>query len=231
MTLDDESVKTEVHGLLRDGLDEVATASDVRRVADDGQLGQTTTQLDGQMPLGDIAVDGFVGTRETAMNCSDATDASAIDTFDGANPKLDVRIDRILDQHGHILACQSIGKFLHSKGIGSGACSDPQHIDTKGKGGIDVSLGGHFNTNEQSSLSLKFLKPGQTNHTHALEASWLGARLPDACTEEFDALLGKRATCGQYLFFTFGATGAGNDERTLDVELRQQRRECHFHNV
>ena len=94
-----------------------------------------------------------------------------------------------------------------------------------------MRLGSHFDTSEQSRLGLEFLEPRQTDDAYALEASWLGAGFPDTGTEEFDALSGESVASGQNLFFTFGATRACDDERTFNVELRQQRRECHFHNV
>ena len=56
VALHDESVETEVHGLLAKRSHEFATSTDVRRVADDGQFGYATMQFDRYLPHRHVAV-------------------------------------------------------------------------------------------------------------------------------------------------------------------------------
>ena len=56
MTLNNQSVETQVHSLLAQWSYQLATTSNVTWVADDRQLGDTTTQLDRNLPHGSITV-------------------------------------------------------------------------------------------------------------------------------------------------------------------------------
>ena len=56
VALNDKSVETEVHSLLAKRCYEFATTSNVRRVADDGQIGYATMQFDRNLPHRHVAV-------------------------------------------------------------------------------------------------------------------------------------------------------------------------------
>ena len=56
VALNDKSVETEVHSLLAKRCHEFATTSNVRRVADDGQIGYATMQFDRNLPHRHVAV-------------------------------------------------------------------------------------------------------------------------------------------------------------------------------
>ena len=82
----------------------------------------------------------------------------------GADPKLKVRVDRILDQHGDVDACvgKRIGDFLHRERIGRGACTDPQHVDACSKSLLDMLTRSNFGRHHHACLFLNFLQPLQT---------------------------------------------------------------------
>ncbi len=56
VALDDEAVKAHVHSLLREGSYQLAFAADVAGIADDREVGIAPAQLDGDAPLGHVAV-------------------------------------------------------------------------------------------------------------------------------------------------------------------------------
>ena len=60
VTLHDETVEAQIHGLLAERGDEFSTTTDVGRIAEDGEVGDATTELDGDVPHGAVAVDALV---------------------------------------------------------------------------------------------------------------------------------------------------------------------------
>ena len=92
MRLDDETVESKVHGLLAERSDEVSFPADVAGVADDGQVGETPAQLDGNVPLRQVAVDAFVVGAEPAVYHADFADTGIVDALYCAYPQFEVGI-------------------------------------------------------------------------------------------------------------------------------------------
>ena len=130
VAFDNQTVETEVHSLLTKRCDEFALTTDVAGIADDRQVRDAATQLDGDMPLRQIAVQLLVVTAETAMDGCQTFQSGIVDTLQCADPEFQIRVYRVLHKHRNIHTLQCIGNFLHGKRVGSGACTNPKDIDT-----------------------------------------------------------------------------------------------------
>ena len=60
MALDDESVHAEIHSLLAEWCDEVASSTDVAWVVDDRKVWNTPAQLNRNLPHREVTVNLFV---------------------------------------------------------------------------------------------------------------------------------------------------------------------------
>ena len=60
------------------------------------------------------------------MNCSQFMDAGSMKSFDGSEPKFDIRIDRVFYHYRRINSFECIGNFLYRKRIDSSTCAYPQ---------------------------------------------------------------------------------------------------------
>ncbi|OAV64534.1 hypothetical protein Barb6_03206 [Bacteroidales bacterium Barb6] len=99
-------------------------------VAEDRQIGHTPAQFDGDMPERQIAVHLLVIRAEPSVNNPYPAKPRPIEPFDSPDPKLQVRIDGILYQHGNIRSLQSISYFLHGKRIDRCPRPNPKYINT-----------------------------------------------------------------------------------------------------
>ena len=120
MALDDKSVKAHVERLLRERRYEFALTADMTRVTDDGNLRESYSQIQRYTPLGIVTIDLRTVSRESAVDNTETMDAGIVETFECADPQLQVRINRVLDKHRYVLAtlAQHIGDLLHCKRIG-----------------------------------------------------------------------------------------------------------------
>ena len=118
MTFHDKAVETQVHGLLRQRRDELTATADVRRVADERQLRIAATQLNGNLPHGQVAIDFLVVARESAVNGTQTLHAGCVQSLQGAHPEFQVGIDGVFHKHRHVDTLQRIGQRLHGKWVG-----------------------------------------------------------------------------------------------------------------
>ena len=77
-------------------------------------------------------------------------------------------------------------------------------------------------TPEHVGLFLHLLHPGQCLFSVSLEASWLGARFPNASTEVVTALHGQFTCRFHHLLLSFSGAWASNHERTFVVTWQIQ---------
>ena len=117
VTLNNQSVETKVHSLLTKWSYQLTTTTDVTWVADDWQLWYTATQLDRNLPHWGITVNLLLVARETAMYCSQTLDTSLIQTLKSTNPKLQIRVYRVLNENRNVYALQRVGNSLHCKWV------------------------------------------------------------------------------------------------------------------
>ena len=122
---DDQSVEVQVHRLLTERCNQFAFTADMAGVANDGQVWHTATQLDSNMPEREVTIHLLVERTEPAMYRSDTVDTCSVKAFDGADPELQIGIDRVFNQHGDVNASQRIGHILHGKRIDCRPCADP----------------------------------------------------------------------------------------------------------
>ena len=191
MALGDDTVEAQVHGLLTKRGYQLTLAADVRRVAEDRQVGDASAQLDGDVPLGQVAVNLLVVRREATVNGTQSFQARPVDALQGTDPKFEVGVHWILHQHGDVHALQRVGYFLHGERVGCGACANPKDVDTCIQGFFHMLGGSHFGSGEHAGLFLDTLHPRQSFYTYAFESTRLGAWFPDTCTENADALAGQ----------------------------------------
>ena len=230
VTLHNQSVHTQVHGLLTERSNQVATAADVAGVVDNGQIGITALQLNGQLPHGQIAVNLVVDAGEAAMDSTKTLDAGAVDALQSTHPELDVGIDGVLHEDGNVHTLERIGYGLNGKGIGRRAGTDPQDVDAVLETKLNVLRRSHFRSDEHACLLLDALHPRQRLLAVALEASGLRAGLPDAGTKHVASFGGKLQGRLHHLLFGFGRTGTADDNGTGQVTGQIQGFEFQIHN-
>ena len=221
MGFDDQSVEPEVHGLLRQRGDQLALASDVARVAEDRQAGETAVQLDGNGPHRVVAVEALVDRREPAVDGSDAADAGVVDALDGADPQLEVGADGVFHQHRDVRSAQGVGDLLHGEGVGRRACADPQQVDAAFQRRGDVLAGGHFGRGVHARFAFHALEPGDARLSDAFEAAGFGAGLPESGAADADAFGCQRAGRAEDLLFGFGAARACDYQGAPGVDSRE----------
>ena len=95
MGFDDQSVEPEVHGLLRQRGDQLALASDVARVAEDGEVGVPAAKFDRNMPERSVAVDFFLVGAESPVDDAQPSESGVVEPFDRADPQFQVGIDGV----------------------------------------------------------------------------------------------------------------------------------------
>ena len=64
------------------------------------------------------------------MNSCHMLNACLINALHTANPKFEVRVDRVFHKHRVVDALHAISQSLHSKRISGGTCTHPQNVDT-----------------------------------------------------------------------------------------------------
>ena len=221
MAFDDKSVESQVHGLLAEGCYEFARTADMAWVAEDGQFGNAAMEFDGQVPHRRIAIDAFVVRGEAAVDNGQARDACAIEAFEAANPQFEVGIDGVLHQHGHILALERIGQFLHGEGVGHGAGTNPQDVHAGFQRCLNVFRRGHFGGRKHAEFVLDTLEPRQASGTYAFETAGLGARFPNAGAQDAHTFGCQLGSGVHDLFFGFCRTGTGDNQWAFVADAGQ----------
>ena len=90
-------------------------------------------------------------------------------TLQCSDPKLEIRIDRILHEHRYIRIFQSISNFLHEERICSGSCSEPHEVHSILEALEYMLLAGHLGCDLQTIFLLCLLHPPQALGTDAFE--------------------------------------------------------------
>ena len=83
---------------------------------------------------------------------------------------------------------------------------------------------GHLSGSEHAGFSFYALHPGQGFLAVAFKTSGLGAGLPNAGTEDADAVVAQLAGGVNYLCFGFGAAGTCNHHGALRTDAGQTKR-------
>ena len=184
--LDNQAVETQVHRLLAKGSDQLALASDVAGIAENRQVGHAAAQLDRDVPQRQVAVDLLVVRAETAVDSRQTVDACAIEALESADPQLQVRVDRVLDQNRDINAFQGVGDLLHGEWVNRRAGADPQHIDSSLQGLENMITVRDLGRDVHACFLFYPFQPRQADRANTLEASWFRTGFPNAGTEDLD---------------------------------------------
>ena len=169
MRLDHKSLEAKVERALRNLADIVLAAGHMARIHKERNLRIAAAELDRHLPLRIIAVFYLFEGRESSINNTKFLDTRTMKTLQCSDPKLEVRIDRILHEHRYIRIFQSISNFLHEERIRSGSCSEPYEIHSEFKALEDMLLAGHLGCDLQAVFLLCLLHPSQPLGADALE--------------------------------------------------------------
>ena len=161
VALNDESVEAQVHCLLAERSNQVATATDVARVADDWQLWYAAMQLDRNLPHRKVAVNLLVEAGESAVDGTELLDACLVDALQGANPELEVWAYRVLNEHRHVYALKTVGKCLHGEWVGRSTCAYPENVDSIFQCELYMFWGSHLSSCQHACFFLHLLHPRQ----------------------------------------------------------------------
>ena len=82
----DEPVEAQVHSLLAERSDKLASAANVAGVADHGQSGNAPMEFHGNLPLRLVAVDFVLVARESSVDGSQLFHSCPVEPFQGADP-------------------------------------------------------------------------------------------------------------------------------------------------
>ena len=87
MCFEHQSIHPQVHGLLRDRMQQGTVAGNVTRIADDGDFRHGHFESDGNFPHRGIAVFFLTVLTEPAMDCPDRAFDRRTHTFNGTHPQ------------------------------------------------------------------------------------------------------------------------------------------------
>ena len=151
------------------------------------------------------------------MDGSKTLDASLVQTLQSTNPKLQIGVHGVLDEHRDIHALHGISQSLHGKGVGSGTRTNPQDVPVVLHGQLDMLRRGHLSSYQHVRLVLHLLHPRQSFFAIALKTAWLGTWFPHTGTEVMTALHGQLAGSFHYLLLSLSTARACNDEGAFVV--------------
>ena len=184
MRLDHESVKSEVESPLGELQEVFPVAGHVARVCEEREFRVAGPKLDGYLPARIVAIEYLLRGGESAVDDSEFLDSGPVETLEGADPEVEVRVDRVLDEYRDVSILEGVGNFLHEERVGGRAGSHPYHVDTELYAFIYVLFAGHLGADLHSEFFLDFLHPLEAWHAHAFEAARMGPWLPYSGTED-----------------------------------------------
>ena len=158
------------------------------------------------------------------MDGTQTTDSSTVDAQQGTSPQLHVGVHGVLDKDGDVHALQRIGNGLYAKGVGTGACTNPEDVDACVQGSFDMLGRCHFGGEQHAGFSLHALHPRQCLHAFAFEAAGFGTGFPYTGTEDADSVVGQLSGSVHHLFLGLGGAGTGDDHRSFVLNARQGKR-------
>jgi hypothetical protein len=180
-----------------------------------------------------VAVRLAVGRGETAMDDTELPDAGAVQPLQRSDPQFQVRIDRILDQHGDVGVLERIGNLLHQERVRRRTGADPQHVHAVLETLIDMLLVRHFGADRHAVSSSLSSATSDLSIPTPFEAARMRAGFPDARPEHVNAPGGKAPSRLQYLLFAFCAARARDYHRPREREesplIDGDDIECLFH--
>ena len=103
------------------------------------------------------------------MNRTKPRDTGFIDSFEGSDPELKIRIDRVLYQDRNIGALERISDFLYCKGVCRGARSHPEDGNACCERLFNVPAVGYFDSRRQTCRHLCGPQPRKCRTPHAFE--------------------------------------------------------------
>ena len=207
---DHQPFQSQVHRLLGYLQQVFPLAAHVGGVGEEGQRGIAGPEFDGDLPAGCVAVGDGLGGGEAPVNHAELPDAGPVEPFQGPDPEIQVRIDRILDEHGDVRIPERVGNLLHQEGVGRGPGPDPEQVDAVFEAFIDVLFAGDLGADLHPGLLLDPPEPLEARRPDAFEAAGMRPGFPDTGAEDMDAARGKFMGRPEHLLLGLGAAGTGD---------------------
>ena len=180
------------------------------RVAEHRNLREAAAELNHVLPERVVSVFDFFACGEASVDNSKFAYAGTVESFKCSNPKVQVGVHRILDQHRNVSIGKGIRNFLHEERIGTGTCTQPHEVHTVLYALEHVFFTCHLSGNLHPVFLLHSLEPLQSRHTNAFKASRMSPRFPYSRTEHIDTKLFKPCGSLHYLVFALSAARSGN---------------------
>ena len=184
------------------------------RVAEHRNLREAAAELNHVLPERVVSVFDFLACGEASVDNSKFAYAGTVESLKCSNPKVQVGIHGILNQHRNVSIGKGIGDFLHEERIGTGSCTQPHEVHTVLYTLEHVFFTCNLSGNFHPVFLLHSLEPFESRHPDAFKASRMGPRLPYSCTEHIDTELFKPCSSLHYLVFALSAARSGNHART-----------------
>ena len=217
--LDHQAVQPEVHRPLGQLLQILPVTGHMAWISEKRQFRIAGAEFDGDAPSRIIAVGDRRRRGKTAVDDAELADTGPVEAFQRTDPQVQVRVDRILDQHRHVRTAQGIGDLLHQERIGGGSGSDPYHVHPVLDALQDMLFRRDLRTNLHPEFFLDPFHPLQARRSDTFETARMGPGFPDACPENMDAESGQAAGGLHDLLLGFGAA------RSRDAHRPRKRKE------
>ena len=104
--------------------------------------------------------------------------AGPVEPFEGSDPQVDVRIDRVLHQDRNIGVLQGVRYLLHEEGVRGGPGAYPYHVDAVFYALEDMLLACDFGAYLHPEFFFHLAEPFETLRSDSFEGSRMGAGLP-----------------------------------------------------
>ena len=136
--------------------------------------------------------------------------AGTVESLKCSNPKVQVGVHRILDQHRNVSIGKGIRNFLHEERIGTGTCTQPHEVHTVLYALENVLFTCHFSGNFHPVFLFHSLEPFESRYPDAFKATGMSPRFPYSRTEHIDTKLFKPCGSLHYLVFALSAARSGD---------------------
>ena len=180
------------------------------RVAEHRNLREAAAELNHVLPERVVSVFDFFACGETSVDNSQLAYAGTVESLKCSNPKVQVRIHGILNQHRNVGIGKGVRNLLHEERIRTGTCTQPDQIDAVFDTLEHVLLACHFGCDLHTVFFLYPLEPFQARYPYAFEASRMGPRFPYSGTEHIDTEFFKPCGSLHYLVFALSAARSGD---------------------
>ena len=180
------------------------------RVAEHRNLREAAAELNHVLPKRVVSVFDFLACGETSVDNSKFAYAGTMESLKCSNPKVQVRIHRILYQHRNVGIGKGIRNLLHEERIRTGSCTQPYKVHTVLYALENVLFTCNLSGNLHPVFLLHSLEPFESRYPDAFKAAGMSPRFPYSRTEHIDTEFFKPCGSLHYLVFALSAARSGD---------------------